>query len=75
MVLLISLCKFDERNIPDAFKHVPDLFEGPRDRNVGFRGPGPENGVQGLRTKFSIRGRGRAMLIQVGYQHFTGDMT
>jgi len=37
-------CKFDATNTPDAFKHVPDLF---------WKGPGPENLVLGLRTKFS----------------------
>jgi len=25
MVLHIAICKFDAPNIPDAFKHVPDL--------------------------------------------------
>jgi len=28
MVLVISTCKFDAQNIPDAFKHVPDLMLG-----------------------------------------------
>ena len=26
MILPISICKFDAKNIPDAFKHVPDLY-------------------------------------------------
>jgi len=26
MILPISICKFDAKHIPDAFKHVPDLF-------------------------------------------------
>ena len=26
MFLSISTCKFDAKNTPDAFKHVPDLF-------------------------------------------------
>jgi len=26
MILPISICKFDAKNTPDAFKHVPDLF-------------------------------------------------
>ncbi len=26
MVLPIATCKFYSKNIPDAFKHVPDLF-------------------------------------------------
>jgi len=26
MILLISIYKFDAKNTPDAFEHVPDLF-------------------------------------------------
>jgi len=26
MILPIPICKFDAKNTPDAFKHVPDLF-------------------------------------------------
>jgi len=26
MILPISICKFDAKHIPDAFKHVPGLF-------------------------------------------------
>jgi len=31
MVLPIFICKFDTKDIPDAFKHVPDLFWRLRD--------------------------------------------
>ena len=37
MVLPIFTCKFDVKNTPDAFQHVPDMFR---------RAPGPENRVQ-----------------------------
>jgi len=32
MILPIVICKFDAKNTPDAFKHVPDLFWRLRDR-------------------------------------------
>ena len=35
-VLLMSIFKFDAKNTPYAFKHVPDLF---------WSAPGPENRV------------------------------
>ena len=39
MVLPISKCKFDAKQIPDAFQHVPDLFWRARARKIGFRDP------------------------------------
>jgi len=51
MVLLISTYKFDAQNIPDALKHVPDFFEGPLGREIGFRYPGPENRISLLGAK------------------------
>ena len=47
MVVLISTCKFDAKTTPDAFQHVPDLFEGPRDRKKGLGDAGPEHKVKG----------------------------
>jgi len=34
MILPISICKFDAKNTPDAFKHAPDLFWRLRDRKT-----------------------------------------
>jgi len=34
MILPISTCKFDAKNTPDAFKHVPGLFWRLRDRKT-----------------------------------------
>jgi len=45
MAWTFSTYKLQAKNTPDAFKRVPDLF---------WRGPGPENRVQGVRTKFTV---------------------
>jgi len=34
MILPISICNFDAKNTPDAFKHVPGLFWKLRDRKT-----------------------------------------
>lgn len=35
-VLPISICTFDSKDTPDAFKHVPTWFKRPRDRKYGL---------------------------------------
>jgi len=44
--LLISTCEFDAQNTPNQLNTSPTYFEGPQDRKIGFRDPGPENTIQ-----------------------------
>jgi len=43
MVSQIFTYKFDAENTPDASKHIPDLFEGPRGWKISVRDPEPKN--------------------------------
>jgi len=46
--------KFDAQKQKMHLNTSPPSFQGPQGREKRFRGPGPENKVYGLRTKFTI---------------------
>jgi len=47
MVLPISIFKFDAKNIPNVFKHIPDMFR--RAQGLQNRVEGPGAGTKGFR--------------------------